>query len=74
MIIACVHPLTRADTLLLEFNILKFLAFVAVDVHYRKILIKSLSSYRDSLNKLFDLFHACNYCVYLYTCYYSCNK
>ena len=53
----------------------KFLApFVAVDVHYRNILIKSLSSYHDVLNKLLDLFHVCNYCMYLYMCCYSCNK
>ena len=53
----------------------EFLApFVAVHVHYRNILIKSLSSYHDALNKLLDLFHACTYCMYMYMCCYSCNK
>ena len=53
----------------------EFLApFVAADVHYRNILIKSLSSYHDALNKLLDLFHVCKYCMYLYMCCYSCNK
>ena len=48
--------------------------FGAVYVHHKNILLKSLFLCRDALNKLLDLFHACNYCMYLYMCCYNCNK